>query len=272
MKFQKPYNIRISEKRGNCKMLRVVIAEDNRHERLALRKMLSCIPGLSIEGETDNGVELVNLVEAFSPHVVFIDIEMRGTDGFEAASAITEINPKTFLIFSATHESYAKQAFDVFAFDFLTRPYDFNRIVRTIERIKSLMGGYIRPDREISGRLQSGRLQDGWTKQKLVIQTEGSIIFINASEILMITKSERKTDIHTVYGVYKINEPLEKIETRLGNNFFRSHKGYIINTDMIMELTSWGSKTYLVKLRNTKETALMTVKSLKLFKQIYCID
>ncbi|VBB05129.1 Hypothetical protein LUCI_0336 [Lucifera butyrica] len=67
-------------------------------------------------------------------------------------------------------------------------------------------------------------------------------------------------------------EPLQKLEDRLKeHNFFRCHKGFIINPDMVVEIIPWGNKTYLVKLANTKETALMTWDHVKEFQKRYCV-
>ena len=55
-------------------------------------------------------------------------------------------------------------------------------------------------------------------------------------------------------------------------NFFRCHKGYIINTDMVTEILPWGHKTYVAQLAKTKETALMTLEKAKEFRQKYCLN
>lgn len=110
--------------------------------------------------------------------------------------------------------------------------------------------------------------------KKLIIQLSNNFIFINPQDIILITRKERKTVIYTVGGMtYAINESLEKLEQRLNNEiFFRCHKGYIINVEMVTEFNPWGNKTYLVKLRNTEETALATMAKAKDFRRKYCIE
>ena len=108
--------------------------------------------------------------------------------------------------------------------------------------------------------------------KKLAVQVSNNSIFINPLDIILITRKERKTLIFTTRGIYATNESLEKLEQRLNSEiFFRCHKGYIVNIEMIEEFNPWGNKTYLVKMMNTDESALITLEKAKEFRQKYCI-
>ncbi|MHB1651785.1 MAG: LytTR family DNA-binding domain-containing protein [Desulfitobacteriaceae bacterium] len=110
--------------------------------------------------------------------------------------------------------------------------------------------------------------------KKLAVQLSNNFFFINPQAIIFITRKNRKTVIYTTQGsAYAINEPLEKLEHRLNSEtFFRCHKGYIVNVEMVIEFNPWGNKTYLVKLMNTEETALATLEKAKEFRLKYCIE
>lgn len=109
-------------------------------------------------------------------------------------------------------------------------------------------------------------------QKKLTIQTGNNFVFINPQDIIFLTRKNRKTVIYTLQGsTYALNEPLVKLEQRLNSEtFFRCHKGYIVNVDMVTEFSPWGNKTYLVKLLNTEETALATLEKAKEFREKYC--
>ncbi len=253
-------------------MLRAVIGDGSRNDRQVLKKMLEKIPELIVEGEASNGPDLIQLVEKTLPQIVFIDIDMIGMSGFEAALAIAEINPKTFIIFSTDCDSFATEAFDAYAFYYMVKPYDFDRINKTIERIKEIIYNYTRHIREIDDKLCSSPCKRNLFPQRLIIETNDTMIFIKTSEILLITRKDRKTVIHTSKGSHSISDTLEEIESKLGHDFFRCHKGYIINTNLISKVEPWGNKTYMVTISDTQETALMTLVRFKQFKQIYCIE
>lgn len=252
-------------------MLKVVIGEDNRHERLMLKKLLNRISGLVVEGEADNGPDLIELVDKLKPQIVFLDINMPKMSGLEAAIELLDIDPQIFIIFATAYDNYTREAFDVYAFDYLVKPYDFERIVKTVDRIKRFVHYPFNGVPQAERSVEYDSIQLNKRHQHMIIQVNDRLIFIKIKEIIMITRNSRKTEIHTDRGVYKISESLEKIESKLDDSFFRCHRGYIINVDKIVSMHPWGNKTYLVQLENTKETALITVEKLKLFRQIYCM-
>ncbi|MEW9122434.1 MAG: LytTR family DNA-binding domain-containing protein [Thermotaleaceae bacterium] len=252
-------------------MLKVVIGEDNPYERLMLKKMINRIPDLVLGGETDNGADLIELVDRIKPQIVFLDINMPHRNGLEAAVEILDINPQTFIIFATAYDHYTKEAFDVYAFDYLVKPYNFERIVKTINRIKGFVYHPFKEGQHAEYPAEYDNIQLNNKHRHMIIQSNDRLLFIKINEIILITRNNRKTEIHTLGGIYKINDPLEKIESKLDENFFRCHKGYIINVEKIVELLPWGNKTYVIHLENTQETALITTEKLKLFRQKYCV-
>ncbi|PKM47543.1 MAG: DNA-binding response regulator [Firmicutes bacterium HGW-Firmicutes-8] len=248
-------------------MLKIIIAEDDPAMRIVLKKALNDIPGLEVVGEVENGKQLVQLVEKINPDVVFVDIDMPEMNGVDAAREIFDINPKIFIVFATAYDSYTHEAFEVYAFDYLVKPFNLERIRQTMERIKEL-----KLDSEKTGFLAQPISQSKKENIKLKIQSNDRCYFVNVQDIIFITRIERKTVIYTKHDVIKTYEPLQQLAERLKNcNFFRCHKGYIINTDMVTEILPWGHKTYIAKLENTKETALMTLEKAKEFRTRYCV-
>lgn len=249
-------------------MLKVILAEDDPAMRLILKRVLEGIKGIDLVGEAENGRQLVQMVEELNPDIVFLDIDMPEVNGIEASREIFDINPNIFIIFATGFNCYAHEAFEVYAFDYLVKPFNLERIRRTVERIKEL-----KMEREQVGFLQQERPLRREENFKLKVLSNDKSTFINVPDIILITRNERKTMIYAVGDVVvQSYDPLQKMEERLEKHrFFRCHKGFIINPDMVLELSPWGNKTYLVKLANTKETALMTLEHAKEFQQLYCL-
>jgi DNA-binding LytR/AlgR family response regulator len=249
-------------------MLKVIIADDDPLMRRVLKNVMEKMSGISIVGEAENGRQLVHMVEELEPEVIFLDIDMPEISGIDASKEIFDINPNIFLIFATGFNCYAREAFEVYAFDYLVKPFDLERIRQTVKRIKEL-----KTEREQVAVLKRERTLCREENLKLKVLSNDKSTFINVSDIIFITRNERKTMIHiTGDMVVQTYEPLLKFEESLEKHrFFRCHKGFIINPDMVMELSPWGNKTYLVKLANTKETALMTLEHAKEFQNRYCL-
>lgn len=244
-------------------MLKVIISECDPNAMLILKRELREVLSIYDIREACDGLELVHLIKEYKPDVLFLDIDVM-INGLAVAQKISGIYPDVFLIITSQVGQYSREAVEIYAFDYLVKPWDLNRVKQTVERIK-----------ELRFRLDTGQhwSMTGNTRSfKLAIQLTNKIDFVNLSDIIMITRSERKTVIHTIQGIIKSNEPLQKFEGHLNpDNFFRCHKGYIINAKMVLEFAPWGNKTYIVKLANTNETALITLEKAKEFRAKYCL-
>lgn len=72
--------------------IKVLLVEDHYMARVALRSILSDKTDVSIVAETDNGQEAIQLYGKLRPDVTVMDLGLPGTDGFEAITAIRQIN------------------------------------------------------------------------------------------------------------------------------------------------------------------------------------
>ena len=134
--------------------IRVVIADDEPGMRMIMRKMIEKAVGFTLCGEADNGPDLLKLVEQYKPQVCFLDVEMPGMTGLECAKAIQDTDPRTILVFATAHEDYMAQAFEVYAFDYMVKPFKVERVMKTLERIRQVIGGRAQPQSEQAEKLE----------------------------------------------------------------------------------------------------------------------
>ena len=134
--------------------IRVVIADDEPGMRMIMRKMIEKAEGFTLCGEADNGPDLLKLVERYKPQVCFLDVEMPGMTGLECAKAIQDTDPRTILVFATAHDDYMAQAFEVYAFDYMVKPFKVERVMKTLERIRQVVGGRAQPQSEETGKLE----------------------------------------------------------------------------------------------------------------------
>ncbi len=241
-------------------MIKVLLADDDFRMRLIIKNVLSKMDDVNIVGETDNGKLLVEMVKEYLPDVVFIDIDMPQKDGIVASREIFKFNSKICLIFATAYSEFTHEAYDVYAFDYLLKPFKIERIKETMERIIALK------DPKILTKDES------MIKTKLFIPSSGIYKVICVESIIYITRQGRKTIIHTINENVKCYESLQKLESQLSINiFFRCHQGFIINTNMIQEIASCKNKVYTVKLFSTEDTVLMTAEKFKEFKERFSL-
>ena len=117
--------------------IRILIADDDDGMRLIMRRFVEKAGGFQIVGEAKDGRELIRLNEQTHPQVILLDVEMPVMTGVECARIIQDINPKTILVFATAHEKYMGDAFEVYAFDYLLKPFREQRVMKTLALIRS---------------------------------------------------------------------------------------------------------------------------------------
>jgi two-component system, LytTR family, response regulator len=233
--------------------LKVLIADDNDGIRLVMKKIVEKAEGFSVCAEAANGEEALALFSRFKPDVVILDVEMEPMNGVDCAREIADLDPRVFIIFATAHEHYRKEAFEVYAFDYLVKPFRVERAEETLNKIRETVALRHAPVQHTAEIPKTG-------VKKLMVRHKDGISLIEPSEIILIQREERSTVIITVSGGrVATSETLSEIHDRLDKNvFIRSHKSYIINLTMVYEVFPYGRWTYIAKLKNTDLDALIT--------------
>ncbi len=183
------------------------------------------------------GEELLTSGKRFD--IVFLDIQMEGMNGIEAARSLREKNANlgvedTVLVFITGIKDYVFDAFDLYAFQYLLKPIDEDKFAEVLERAV----------REAAKK-----------KERRVLFIKSRNLTLDQSEILYIESRAKKVEIHTTGAAQAIEiyAAMDELEGQLGENFYRCHRAYIVNMDCITEydgesitLTS-GDRVYLTK-------------------------
>lgn len=234
--------------------IRALIADDDAGMRLLMRKLLEKSGGFVLCGEASDGAELLALAAEHHPQLVLLDVEMPGVSGVDCARELQDSDPQTILIFATAHDKYMADAFEVYAFDYLLKPFKAERALATLERAKSVLK--TREDAAQSAKPVEPRPQSG----RILLKHRDGVSVINMEDILLVQREERATVLYTVNdGRYVTGDSLADIEARLDPAFFmRCHKSYIINLSHVDSISPYGRWTYVVKLRGTRRDALIT--------------
>jgi DNA-binding LytR/AlgR family response regulator len=169
--------------------------------------------------------------------IVFLDIQMEGMNGIEAARNLREKNANlgvedTVLVFITGIKDYVFDAFDLYAFQYLLKPIDERKFAEVLEKAA----------REAAKK-----------KERRVLFIKSRNLTLDQSEILYIESRAKKVEIHTVRQTIEIYAAMDELEGQLGDEFYRCHRAYIVNMDCITEYDSEsitltnGDRVYLTK-------------------------
>lgn len=121
-------------KRGE-KMLKAIIVDDEILAINLLEATLNDNGAVTIVGKFLNPLEAIANIPTLKPDILFLDIEMAEMNGIELASKFANFVHLIDIVFVTAYEHYALEAFTVQAFDYILKPIEKERLMKTIERI-----------------------------------------------------------------------------------------------------------------------------------------
>ncbi len=231
----------------------VMLVEDEEGIRKLLSKIIEKKQNFEIVAESNNLSDAITLFMKKKPEVVFLDIEIKGESGLECAKVIADLEPKTKIIFATAHSEYMSDAFEVYAFDYIVKPFNVDRVNHTLERIESLSEEKI-PDHSHLDKIV--KYEKGL--EKLLVKGKESMSFVDIKDIILVQRENGSTVIYTKNDSFTTSASLSDIEAKLDKDqFLRSHKSYIINISQIKKIEPYGRWTYVVTFKDINIDALM---------------
>jgi two-component system LytT family response regulator len=198
-------------------MIRCVIIDDEPLARQLLTDFIKKVPELQLEGSFSSALKSLELLRKKQVDVLFLDIQMPDITGIEFLKTLEN---RPLVIFTTAYAEYALEGFELDVADYLVKPFDFNRFLKSINKISQrLTTPSAKADAE---KKDSIFVKDG---TKLVKIELNSIRFIKGSrEYVTIVTSERKiTSLQT----------MKSLEENLPPEFIRIHNSYIVALPVI---------------------------------------
>lgn len=119
--------------------MEAIIVDDESYCADYLEKLCWDIRGLSIAGKFGNIEDAKVFLLHHTVELVFLDIEMPGSDGISAMKELRRINPALGVIFVTGYEQYAMEAFRADAVSYLLKPCDARELAHAVEKAVKLL-------------------------------------------------------------------------------------------------------------------------------------
>ncbi|NMA69077.1 MAG: response regulator transcription factor [Desulfitobacterium sp.] len=185
------------------------VVEDELLFRNELVSFLYTIPDIERIFVFANGEELLNSVHGLKFDVLFLDIGLPGISGIEVAKRIRRDCQLVDIIFITADDSYIKDAFRLYASDYIEKTLNVERLKITIERI--------------SWRFKS-------SIKKIELKMEEGVLLLNQNEIYWVEAMSKKSVIYTKDNTYTCLHSLKEVEKRLDKGlFYRTSRSDLVN-------------------------------------------
>lgn len=240
--------------------LRILIVEDERLVRDAIRSGLASLPDTEIIGECNCGSEAIAAIRARRPDLILLDIQMQDLSGLDV---IRQIGPDRMppVVFVTAYDEYAVKAFELNAVDYIVKPFDEQRLIDGVERARQRI-------RERDHNLLGERLralidanQTHWP-ERLVVRNGERFEMVSVDSIDWIESANNYALLHCGPRQHLLGETLKSLEERLDPaRFARIHRCRIVNLSRIMVVHILLGGAYEVELRGG--TRLVTGRQYK---------
>ena len=117
--------------------IRLLLVDDHRMFRQALRGLLEKMPNLEIVGETGDAFEVIRLAEATSPDIVCMDISMPGMNGIEITRHLIATYPsiKVIALSAYSDQRYVMDMMNAGALAYITKGEAADELLRAIDAV-----------------------------------------------------------------------------------------------------------------------------------------
>jgi two-component system LytT family response regulator len=223
--------------------MRALVIDDERLARKELINLLSQYDQVEIVGEANNVDDAKEKIEALSPDVVFLDIQMPEKTGFDL---LEELDNVPHVIFTTAYDEYALKAFQVNALDYLLKPIEPKRLNEAIERLfKKLNEG---PDRsEEDGSFSSKKLT---LDDQVFVKDGDRCWFVKLSNVRLFESDGNYIKVYFDNNKPMIHKSLNALDERLDEkSFFRASRKHIINLSWVEAIEPWFNGGLVVTLK-----------------------
>jgi len=210
-------------------------------------------PELRIVANVGHGAAAVEQALALRPEVVFLDIQMPGMTGLEAAQALaedwpTDTHPLPLIVFVTAYDHYALQAFQHAAVDYVLKPVEPARLAQTCARIQSTLKARVATPAagaasaldatlaQLRSLLAAPGANVPAAPPLTVIQASvGSAIhMVPVGEVIYFEAADKYIRVITAQREYLIRTSLRELLPLLdGQRFWQIHRGTVVRADAI---------------------------------------
>lgn len=224
-------------------MIRTLIVDDEPPARDKLRRWIAEDTDFEVVGESPDGLAASAAIAGLAPDVVFLDIQMPGLSGLEVAAQLEPAGAPR-IVFVTAYDEHAIAAFELNAVDYLLKPYDHERLRKTLDRLRGYTGG-------AASAVQTARAHLGSSERLLVPQGD-ALQLIDTASIHWLEADDNYVHVHTATAKFLLRRTLNDLLAQLGDRFARIHKSAAVNLLEVKTLSPLFKGDHEVLLRSGK--------------------
>lgn len=211
--------------------MKAIVVEDSRVAREGLMSMLAAYPDIELVGSADHPDTAMALIGETRIDVLFLDIHMPGSSGFEL---LENLDYEPLVIFTTAYSEHAIRSFDYKTIDYLLKPISRERLRQAISKLRnhlSLVSSAQESD-PFEQQLLDGQLTDQVLDKnsRMFIRDNDKCYLVDLDSIRYFESCKNYARLYFGENKAFIKRSLNHLEQRLPHmQFFRANRQYIVN-------------------------------------------
>src|SRR5580698_9824234 len=278
--------------------LTALIIDDEPLARQELLYLLGAVEDVEVLAQGTNGIEAVDLIRTHKPDVIFLDVRMPGLDGFAVLKKLLTLDKKfkmPHVVFATAFDQYAVKAFEVNAVDYLLKPFDAKRVVKTLEKVRARLvsdgpnseaaasqgGGHgtefgsdaaAKLDALLRMVEEQAAQASGLSAQgahnlaksgKVVVRAQNRLLLADQKDVCFAAIEDGRISVvtKTVEGDSNCRTLEELMDQLDPEQFWRAHRSFVVNIQHIREVVPWFKSSYQLRMDDRKQTEIPVSRS-----------
>lgn len=239
-----------------------IIIDDEQNVGGYLQRVVEKNTPIQIVGLFTNPFEGFFKIADIKPDIVFLDISMPQISGIELAKQIIETYPFCDILFVTAYSEYHDMARQLNSVGYIIKP-------ATDEKIQQFYNTYQKDLENLHYQIFNMEDLSPQQGRKIFVSKEDEVKVIDIEEIYYLESSRNTVNIITIDDIYFSRKTLTYYEKTFSNfNFFRCHRGYIVNISKIKSISKSGLSTYDLKLKDIEKTICVSRGKYKTLREI----
>jgi DNA-binding LytR/AlgR family response regulator len=246
---------------------RAIVVEDELTLRQQLEELLARIwPELEIVASVGDGLQAVAALQKLRPDLMFLDVEMPEMSGIDVAR---HASGQCHVAFVTAYSSYATQAFDAGAVDYVLKPISEERLAmacrRLQERLQSAPADLEHVLAQLAARVAKAKPYLRW----ITASRGANVRMITIEEVSYFQADTKFTLVALASGDSLIHIPIRDLLEQLDPQmFWQIHRSTIVNVQEIDSIGRDAADHVIVRLKNRSETLRVSQPFAYRFRQM----
>jgi two-component system LytT family response regulator len=235
--------------------IRVLIVDDEPLSRANIRRALATASNWAVVAECPSAAAARAELARGPVDVVLLDIQMPSETGLSLAATLSRTERPPLVVFVTAYADHAVEAFELYALDYLLKPFSDRRLKRMIERVEATIAGDGRQayGSSVLDFIERSRLANPGNREplkRIAVRSVGRIDFVDVRDVLWVEAAGNYVELHLPDRRVLHRVTMGSLEAQLDPEaYLRVHRKALVRRDQCVRLRTKGDGSHAVDLK-----------------------